>query len=86
MAMPRISYITENGTDVISHRIDFSSPAGPGKILYGDFQVQHDLDTFRKQFVVPQECQANNLLPCNSATVKRLSDKYHKGRTALFGV
>ena len=77
------SYVTENGTDTITHRIDQTYPGGNATILFGDFQVQHDLEAFRKQFVVPPQCQHTNLLPCNQATVdyaKRLGEKYHKGR------
>lgn len=70
-------YVTVNSSDVISHRIDFQSPAVDGSILYGNFQVQHDIAQFRKTFVVPPECQHNNILSCNTGTVERLAKKFH---------
>jgi len=43
----------ENG-DVVSHRINFNtSVAQEGSILYGNFEVQHDLDAHRARFAVP---------------------------------
>ena len=77
------SYVTENGTDTITHRIDQTYPGGNATILFGDFQVQHDLEAFRKQFEVPQQCQKNNLLQCPSSTVeyeRQLADKHRAGR------
>ena len=45
-------YITQNENgDVISHAIDYHAPTvAPGRILYGNFTVQHDLDAFRELF------------------------------------
>lgn len=73
-------YITlsDDRTDTISHRIDiFSAASGPEQILYGDFQVQHNIDTFRetiKGYVKP-ECNAANILPCNQAHSKKWNAK-----------
>ena len=69
----RRSYVTQNGTDVISHRIDYTAPGADGSILYGDFQVQHDLESFRKTFTVPDECKKPNTLRCGSEMVARVN-------------
>jgi hypothetical protein len=69
-------YITEQDTDVISHRIDFVDPTGLGSILYGNFQVQHDLDAFRKTFVIPDACYGN-IMACQGTTSERLRRMYH---------
>merc|ERR1712167_173895 len=79
-------YITEqktsNGTDVITHRIDYGASSGagvtPGSILYGNFQVQHDLDAFRKTFTPPAACLKNNVLTCQSHKVKDWNKKFFK--------
>jgi len=54
-------YITQSDNgDVISHAIDYSAPGtAPGRILYGNFTVQHDLDAFREVFKAPSSCQGN---------------------------
>merc|ERR1711871_1215994 len=58
-------YITKQGNDTISHRIDFIVPGQTaGSILYGDFQPQHDLAAFRKTFMPPAPCLKKNVLPC----------------------
>jgi hypothetical protein len=61
-------YITPNGTDWVSHRIDFAGPGADGSILYGDFQIQPTakLDEFRKYFLnrVPAVCLHPNVLAC----------------------
>merc|ERR1712151_146314 len=67
--------------DVISHRIDFNVsgvdvPAG--SILYGDFQVQHDLDTFRDTFTPPAACMKSNLMKCPSDHVERVEQLHFK--------
>ena len=73
-------YITKEGNDTISHRIDFSVPgdskAQAGAILYGDFQPQHDLPTFRKTFMPPAACLKNNVVTCNDAQLKKWNTKY----------
>merc|ERR1712048_873604 len=72
-------FITRNendaGEDIISHRIDFGAegPNGPitgGSILYSNFQVQHDVDSFKQVFAVPEVCQRANLLKCNGKQVE----------------
>lgn len=73
-----------NGTeDIISHRIDFGAegPNGPmtgGSILYGDFKVQHDIDTFKQTFAVPEVCNKPNLLKCPSSQDEFVEQKYFK--------
>lgn len=91
-------YITKQGNDTITHRIDFNTgPNGPqgtvqrcpaghpsepgvwlqdGSILYGDFQVQHDLEAFRKTFMPPAECLKPNVLACNDEDVEKWDRKY----------
>merc|ERR1711862_40672 len=55
----------ENG-DVISHRIDFNtSVAQEGSILYGNFEVAHDIDAHRELFAVPDQCKGNILDCCD---------------------
>ena len=53
------------------------APGYAGSILYGDFQVQHDIATFRSTFTVPDECQKANLLQCPPSTSERLKRQYH---------
>lgn len=51
-------FITRDGDDVITHRIDFgASGVDPGSILYSDFKVQHNLTQFAKTFEIPAECE-----------------------------
>ena len=72
-------YVTTSGNDTITHRIDYGAPgsgAQAGSILYGDFQVQHDLDTFRQVFQAPPECLKPNTLKCSSAKTKEGEEKY----------
>merc|ERR1711862_29050 len=55
----------ENG-DVISHRINFNtSVQQEGSILYGNFQVAHDIDAHRELFAVPDQCKGNILDCCD---------------------
>lgn len=49
----------EENQDVISHRIDYHATGVQGSILYGDFQVQHDLDAHAARFQTPQRCLGN---------------------------
>ena len=73
-------YITTQGNDAITHRIDYSEPgdakAQNGHILYGNFTVQHDLDTFRNVFKAPAACLKPNTLTCASKKVKEWERKY----------
>merc|ERR1712070_885313 len=51
-------YVTRDGEDVITHRIDFGAQGlQHGTILYGNFTVQHNLTEFQKAFQIPTECQ-----------------------------
>ena len=69
-----------NGTDVITHRIDYSAPGDTkvkaGSILYGDFKVQHDLDTFRDVFKSPDVCHKPNTLKCTQENIEEWERKY----------
>lgn len=57
----------EDSGDVISHRINFNTSVGQaGEILYGGFQVAHDLDAHREKFAVPEQCKGNILDCCDS--------------------
>merc|ERR1712100_238118 len=69
-------YISQNDNgDVISHAIDYSAPgAPPGRILYGNFTVQHDLEEFRKTFHVPSSC-TGNVMTCPPDLVAKWSRK-----------
>jgi len=65
----------EDNGDVISHRIDFGASEGTtGSILYGNFQVAHDIDEHRKNFDVPEVCKGNILDCCDS--MDELDRKY----------
>jgi len=71
-------FVTKNaGNDTITHRIDFTAPGADGSILYGDFQVQHNLTAFRKaiQQYVPAECLKPNTLQCASEHAKKWNSK-----------
>merc|ERR1712151_682520 len=73
-------------SDVISHRIDYnvSGVDGPGgTILYGDFQVQHDVDTFKDVFTPPAECLKPNVLKCPSQQVQSWEKNHFKHDYAL---
>ena len=75
-------FVTRNGTDVISHRIDYSVPGDEslkaGQILYGDFKVQKDLAAFRKTFMPPDVCLAKDVMGCDGEKVKEWNKKYFK--------
>merc|ERR1712100_291093 len=75
-------FVTQQGNDTISHRIDYSVPMDPklkaGSILYGDFQVQHDLDTFRQTFVPPPQCLGKGVMSCDGNHIQRVERKYFK--------
>ena len=70
-------YVTKNGTDTITHRIDYAvAGQTSGEILFGDFKPQHDLDTFRKAFEAPAECLKPNTLTCPTKQMKEWDAKY----------
>jgi len=71
-------YITQNENgDVISHAIDYQAPSvSPGRILYGNFTVQHDLDAFRELFKAPAACLKDNTLHCNSDLMEKWDNKF----------
>jgi hypothetical protein len=53
--------------DIISHRINYEAvTVPPGRILYGNFTPQHDIEAFKTAFTVPKECLKNNVLRCPS--------------------
>lgn len=86
-------YITHKGNDVITHKIHYAPPPGttaPGDILYGNFTVQHDLTTFRKNFVPPQMCypqgsHKGHALACNDAKIQEWERKFFKHSAASKG-
>jgi len=75
-----------NTSDVISHRIDFNvsgTDLPAGTILYGDFQVRHDLDNLRAEFTPPAECLKANVLKCPNEHVDRVEQAHFKHSYAL---
>lgn len=83
MTKDKINYtyfVTASGNDTITHRIDYSVPGLPkvpaGAILYGNFTVQHDLDTFRDVFKAPAECLKPNTLKCTKDKIQEWERKY----------
>eukprot|EP00912_Choanoflagellata_sp_UC4_P001841 UC4_evm2s1183 len=72
-------YISTNGSDTITHRIDFNGNTSNsiGAILYGDFQVQHDIESFRDVFRPPSECLARNVDPCAEDKMAEWDEKYN---------
>merc|ERR1711959_645301 len=85
-------YITRNGTDIITHKIHYSAPgAAPGDILFGNFSVQHDVESFRQNFVPPAQCNPQgsgkgHALSCNEDKVKQWEAKYFKHSAAYNGL
>ena len=83
-ALPQVLTVTydyflhrEDNGDVVSHRINFNtSVAQEGEILYGNFQVQHDLDAHRERFAVPKQCTGNILKCCD--TMDEVDAKWFK--------
>jgi len=70
-------YVTMNGTDVITHRIQYGVQGQTaGVILYGDFKVQHNLTEFRSLFEAPAECLKPNTLTCPSDKMEEWDRKY----------
>jgi len=83
-------YITRSipgsNSDIISHRIDFSYPGqnnseSQGSILYGNFEVQHNVTAFRNMFKVPPECQKNNLMKCADGHASKYFKHTHAMRS-----
>jgi len=75
-----------DSADVISHRIDYNvsgADVPSGSILYGDFQPQHDLDTFRQTFTPPAECLKANVLKCPNQQVNTWEKQHFKLDHAL---
>lgn len=68
----------EDNGDVISHRIDYSAiGTAPGSILYGNFTVQHDIDSFKQAFfTLPAQCQSSYVRGCGD--VDQIERKYFK--------
>lgn len=69
--------------DVISHRIDFFTAAINGTILYGDFQVQHDIEAHAAAWDLPTECKKTNLLKCGCDAGDDVHEKYFKHDYAI---
>ena len=86
-------YITHKGNDVITRKIHYAPPPGttaPGDILYGNFTVQHDVTTFRKNFVPPQICypqgsHKGHALACGDAKIQEWEHKFFKHSAASKG-
>lgn len=78
-------FVTESNNDTITHRIDYSAPGASGSILYGDFQVQHDIESFRSVFVPPAACLKPNTLKCSDNKVREWNQKYFKHEAARRG-
>eukprot|EP00940_MAST-03C_sp_MAST-3C-sp2_P003191 g3191.t1 len=75
-------FITTEGNDTISHRIDYGAPGAQGSILYGDFQVVHDIDSFKSVFQPPAECLKRNVLTCSDKKVQEWNRKHFKHEAA----
>jgi len=84
-------YITRNGSDIISHRIHYTAPTvSPGDILYGNFTVQKDIESFRKVFTPPDVCYPQgsgkgHALSCDGNKVAEWERKYFKHSAASKG-
>ena len=51
-------YISREGDDIITHRIEYGADGiNPGIIVYGGFQVQHNLTAFKESFQIPAQCE-----------------------------
>ena len=65
--------------DVITQRIDFgvkNNAKATGTILYGDFEVQHNITSFRDVFEGPAACLKPNTFRCASDKVAEWDAKY----------
>jgi hypothetical protein len=73
-------FITENGTDVITHRIDFGAPGkgATGSILYGNFQNVHNVTAFRDVFQPPAACLQHNVMKCPKESVDEWEEAYFR--------
>ena len=72
-------YVTTNGTDVITHRIDYGASKAKGavgSILYGDFQPQHNITAFRSVFTPPAACQTGHVMQCPKGKVEEWEETY----------
>merc|ERR1711920_40205 len=70
-----------NNSDVISHRIDYNvtgAKVPAGSILYGNFEVQNDSDTFRQVFIPPADCLKPNVLKCPQQQVQAWEKQHFK--------
>jgi len=77
-------YITRNGKDIISHRIDYKAPGQIGSILYGDFQPQQNVSAFRETFKIPKVCypqgEGGHAMACDGNKIRQWEKKYfHSG-------
>jgi len=76
-------FITRSGSDIISHRIDYSAPSvPPGSILYGNFTVVHNLTALEQLFKVPPQCK-KNIMACDPGQVAKWEQKYFKHSFAM---
>jgi hypothetical protein len=76
-------FITRTGSDIISHRIDYTAPSTPpGSILYGNFTVAHNLTAHQNLFKIPKQCQGR-VMQCNPGKVAKWEQKYFKHSFAL---
>jgi hypothetical protein len=82
-------YITRDGSDITSHRIDFTYPgqsgnSTAGSILYGNFQNKmQDVIAHREMFKIPPQCQKNNLLKCEDKSIEKWERNYFRSNYAL---
>jgi len=81
-------YVTRSGSDIISHRIDFTYPgqqnSSAGTILYGNFQNKmHDIIAHREMFKIPPQCQKNNLLKCADNSIEKWERHYFQRSRAM---
>lgn len=75
-------YITRNGSDVTSHRIDYTAPSvPPGSILYGNFTVIHNLTALKELFKIPDVCK--NAMSCGPGQVAKWERTYFKHSFAM---
>jgi hypothetical protein len=76
-------FITRSGSDIISHRIDYTAPStAPGSILYGNFTVVHNLTAHQDLFKIPAVCK-KNIMSCDPGKVAKWEQKYFKHSFAL---
>merc|ERR1712048_1104688 len=74
----------EDTGDVISHRIDYEAPTiSPGSIKYGNFTVQHDVESFRQVFALPESCWHGTVRGCGDDNVNKWEDRHFKHSAML---